>query len=417
MRVLLAIDTFGLVGGSERYAEAIAGALAERGHAVGVLCAASDGASRARAEVLVVPETAAARLDRDARARIAAAVAGFRPDVLYALAARSNDLFALFLELAPVVRHVQDHTLFCPGLNKLFEDGSACQQALGAVCLERYFLRGGCSGFKIDARGPRPFEALHRLAARKKDLGRHARAAALVVASRHMQAELAAAGLPRERTVRIPYFTRSNTPAVPRGALPEATRAFLAAGDEPLVVTPARLALPDKGVDVLITALGRLEVPWRAVIAGAGPAEGWLRQKAQEELGPRAHFTGWLDAGALETLYAAARVVAFPSVWDEPFGLVGLEAMAHAKPVVAFEVGGVPDWLVHGENGLAAPRRDVAAFAAHLELLLRDAALAQRLGDTGRELLAARFSPAAHLAVLEPLLERAALTQRPRAAR
>ena len=54
-------------------------------------------------------------------------------------------------------------------------------------------------------------------------------------------------------------------------------------------------------------------------------------------------------------------------MWSEPFGLVGLEGMAHAKPVVAFDVGGVSDWLVDGENGFLVPRGDVDAMAAAIK--------------------------------------------------
>ena len=70
-------------------------------------------------------------------------------------------------------------------------------------------------------------------------------------------------------------------------------------------------------------------------LAGTGPAEAWLREKAAAEgLGERVVFTGWLGADALEALYALASVVVFPSMWNEPFGLVGLEAMAHAGGVL-----------------------------------------------------------------------------------
>ena len=64
----------------------------------------------------------------------------------------------------------------------------------------------------------------------------------------------------------------------------------------------------------------------------------------------------------IERLLARAEVVVCPSVWNEPFGLVGLEAMAHAKPVVAFSVGGIPEWLADGETGFLAPRKDTLAM-------------------------------------------------------
>jgi glycosyltransferase involved in cell wall biosynthesis len=132
-----------------------------------------------------------------------------------------------------------------------------------------------------------------------------------------------------------------------------------------------------------------------------------LRSKAAEEgLSSRLHLAGWQDAGAIEWLYQRANIVAFPSVWDEPFGLVGIEAMAHGKPVVAFSVGGVSDWLADGVTGLAVPRRDQQALTDALDRLLNDSALARRLGAAGRARVDHEFSPERHVSLIENLFQR-----------
>ena len=97
-------------------------------------------------------------------------------------------------------------------------------------------------------------------------------------------------------------------------------------------------------------------------------------------------------------------LVAVPSIWDEPFGLVGLEAMAHSLPVVAFDVGGISEWLTGGETGLLVPRRDTHAFARALDALLRDSERAREMGAAGARLLREHFSQAAHLNRLEDAL-------------
>ena len=81
-----------------------------------------------------------------------------------------------------------------------------------------------------------------------------------------------------------------------------------------------------------------------------------------------------------------------PFFWQEPFGLVGPEAMARALPVVAFRTGGVDEWLRDGENGLAVPPRDIPAFAAAVDRLLADREERIRLGRRGREGVRERFS-------------------------
>jgi rhamnosyl/mannosyltransferase len=139
---------------------------------------------------------------------------------------------------------------------------------------------------------------------------------------------------------------------------------------------------------------------------GEGPLRPLLEEKARS-LGVRATFSGWLEGEALLRAYAEASVVAVPSVWNEPFGLVGLEAMACGKPVVAFARGGIPDWLEHEETGLLVPPKDVPALAAALRRLLEDGALARRLGEAGRRRARERFAMAQHVQRLVEVYQQA----------
>src|SRR5207247_2774525 len=66
-------------------------------------------------------------------------------------------------------------------------------------------------------------------------------------------------------------------------------------------------------------------------------------------------FTGWLDGDEKTQLLAKATILALPSIWPEPFGLVGLEAAALGVPAVATRSGGVGDWLQDGVNGVLVP--------------------------------------------------------------
>ena len=412
MRVLFGIDTWGLVGGTERYAAVVIPALIERGHEVVVLCREAHepdfGPGLDRVPVIVDPELGGEGLSPDAERGLRARARDAEPDVIFMQVARNLGALAALADTAPLVRFVHDHTLFCPGLNKYREDGELCTRPMGLECLSRYYLSSGCVCFKPAVHQNRWLDPLRALRAKYRELAINRRAAGLVTNSDYMRGELLAVGFDPGRVVALPMFTRSNTEAQPAGELPAATEDFLAGPEIPLVFTPARLTLPDKGVDYLLTALTGVRAEFRAVIAGTGPAEDWLRRKVTEEgLGDRVHFTGWLDQGGVEALYARAAVVVCPSVWNEPFGLVGLEAMAHSRPVAAFAVGGVPEWLTDGETGFLAPRRDTAALGAAVERLLRDPELAARLGRGGRRSLETRFSRERHMDLLEDVLVRA----------
>jgi len=161
-----------------------------------------------------------------------------------------------------------------------------------------------------------------------------------------------------------------------------------------------------KGVDLLLRALRRLTCDFTAVIVGSGNAEPGLRGLCRElGLDGKVDFRGWVPNHALGSVYASARVVAVPSRWPEPFGMIGLEAMHHGRPIVAFGVGGIPDWLEHDVNGLMAPEQDVAALAAVMEAVLTDTHLALRLGEAGRERACGRYNFDRYVSALEAHLK------------
>lgn len=410
MRILLGIETCGLIGGSERYALTLAPELVSRGHAVAILCARAAPDAAADVPRFVHPSYALDTASDAELAPLGADVRAFAPDVVLLLSGRSRALTRSLLGLRPrlaVVRFVQDHTVFCPGLNKLHADGTPCTTPMGLACLARYYTGDGCFGFRRDLHR-NPLDGLGGLFKHQRAFAMLRRLARLAVASQYVRRELVAAGADQSAIDVLPYFTHSASEASREREPAAETRDFVLSSDAPLVFTPARLALPDKGVDFLLTALGKLATPFRAVIAGSGPAEAWLRTKARDEgLAERVHFAGWQDAPSLEWLYARCAAVAFPSVWDEPFGLVGIEAMAHAKPVVAFDVGGVREWLVEGSTGFAVERRDTDAFASALGRVLREPELARRLGAAGRARVEAEFRAPKHVERLLATLEAA----------
>ena len=419
MKILLSIDTWGLVGGTERLAAAVARGLADRGHELTVLCREARSAdfaglgSSASLRVEALDFLNAKSFSKAQRGQIAVAVRSIAPDVIFQQSNCSLAALTELVGLAPLVRFVHDHPPFCPGLNKFRSDGQVCTEQLGVACIERYYFKGGCVCLNRTqyrrrlARWTAPFRALYT---KYQEMDVNRRAARLLTNSDYMAGELLQAGFGGELVQRVWPFTLSNTEAQPRGPLGAELQRFLDADERPLILAPARLTHPDKGVDYLLSAAVQIDAPFKLVIAGSGPAEPWLREKAlEDELGPdRLFWAGWQDSGAMETLLSRAALVICPSVWQEPFGLVGLEAMAHGKPVVAFAVGGIPEWLTDGETGFLLPRCDTFGMAQAADRLLWDAALRARLGSAGQAQLATRFSQAAHLDALESALSEAA---------
>lgn len=169
-------------------------------------------------------------------------------------------------------------------------------------------------------------------------------------------------------------------------AAPEAQRPH----DGYTVLFAGRL-LAHKGAEYLVRAFASVPPPARLVVSGSGPELPRLRILA-ERLGlqSRVEFKG--DLQRARELYPAASVVVVPSIWAEPFGLVGPEAMSHGIPVVASRVGGVPEWLIDGETGFLVEPKDVDTLAARINTLLGDPELAGRLGRNARQDAARRFT-------------------------
>jgi glycosyltransferase involved in cell wall biosynthesis len=129
------------------------------------------------------------------------------------------------------------------------------------------------------------------------------------------------------------------------------------------------------------------------VLVGDGPARPQLERLAAElGVGDRLVITGWRDDARsyLETL----DLFVLPSHF-EGFPLSAVEAMLAGRPVVATDVGGVAELVVHGATGLLVPRGDPEALSRSIRTLLDDPERRQRMGAEGRALARERYSPGA----------------------
>ncbi len=223
---------------------------------------------------------------------------------------------------------------------------------------------------------------------------------AIVVASRHMRDEYVRAGVASARVHAIPLFA---PPHVPAAAPDEASR--------PIDVVFLGRMTPLKGPGVLVEAAARASVRLgrrlSVVFAGEGPERHRLEPLAASH-GIDARFPGWVSPAERDRLLRDAAIIAVPSQWPEPFGLVGLEGGVFGTPAVAFDVGGIADWLVDGENGrLIGPARGAAGMAEAIADILDNPDLRRRLA-AGARAAAARFSVDRHVRSLLAVLDGAA---------
>jgi glycosyltransferase involved in cell wall biosynthesis len=200
---------------------------------------------------------------------------------------------------------------------------------------------------------------------------------AVIVPSQHVAALVCGWRVPPERIHII-------TNAIPPHDLSQADRAGLRRDlnlplDRPLLVSVGRLT-PVKGVDVALRALAHLP-DCAFVIVGSGEQQPELEQLAAP-YGARVIFAGMQPHGQALRCIRAADVFVLSS-HTEGLSHVLLEALSVGTPVVATAVGGNPEVLSDGQNGLLVPPDDPAALAAAVRRLLDDPALRHRLADAG----------------------------------
>jgi glycosyltransferase involved in cell wall biosynthesis len=151
------------------------------------------------------------------------------------------------------------------------------------------------------------------------------------------------------------------------------------------VVFIGRLEYGGKGLDLLLAAWAAVhrQVEGDLVIAGGGPDEERVRREvARLGLTDRVRFAGWVSGAAKWRLLAGARVAVVPSR-HETFGMVALEALATATPVIAFDIPGLREVVPEG-SGWRVPAFDVPALAERIRAVCADPALAAAAGPAGR---------------------------------
>lgn len=158
--------------------------------------------------------------------------------------------------------------------------------------------------------------------------------------------------------------------------------------DLPIALYVGRIS-KEKNLHVLVSAFQKVSATGPVatlVVAGDGP----YREEMERQLaGTPAHFTGYVEGGALDALYASSAFLVFPSATDT-FGNVVLEAHASGIPAIVSDAGGPCENVEHGATGLVVEAGSVAALAGAIETLAADASLCAAMGARARETVESR---------------------------
>jgi glycosyltransferase involved in cell wall biosynthesis len=391
VRLLISNDGFQDAGGVQTYLEAIETGLASRGHDIAMLYLDDAPAMPSAGTSHVRPHFSVAR---DGLEATLAAVARWQPQICYSNNMSDLGVDRRLLAIAPVVKFMHGYFGTCVSGLKMFGLPVArpCHRKFGAACVALYLPRrcGGLNVLKIPGQ--------YRWAREQHAL--IDQYSALVVASAHMKDEYVNNGADARNVHVNPYglfVGRTPLPREPGADIP------------PSVVFLGRMTRL-KGGGLLVRAVAeasaRLGTPIHLTMVGDGPERGaWERLASQ--LNVAATFTGWQGGEERWKWIQRATLLAVPSVWPEPFGLVGLEAAVLGVPAIAFDVGGMREWLTPGENGylVAGDPPRASAFADGLVSAFREPETLRAMGEKAPA-TARRLSLDRHLDRLEDILAR-----------
>ncbi len=395
MRLLFVHERFGAMAGAEVNAFVTAEELKRRGHTVGILHGTGTGRQEDRWREVFSDRFSFN--DGDAEAT-RAAVEEFRPDVIYVhKLAHLRVLEALVESRRALVRMVHDHDLYCMRSYKYHPlTRKVCARSASPYCL---FPCGAM--LARNREGGLPFKWAS-YAAKKKEIRLNRRFDRMIVATEYMANELAKN---RFDPGRIEIH-----PPVPRTLERAAQSSF---SGRNLILCVGQV-IRGKGVDVLLEALASVAAVFECVIIGEGSHRSFCETLSRRlGLEGRVRFEGYVPHEELRAYYGDASIGVMGSLWPEPFGAAGLEAMRHGLPVVAFDAGGIREWLIDGHNGLLIPWMDRTAFAAGLERLLKDKAQARLMGERGRKLVEQKYDFNRYIDSLEDLFARVVREHQP----
>jgi glycosyltransferase involved in cell wall biosynthesis len=388
MRLLFIHERFGALGGAEANVLATASALRLRGHTVGL--AHGEGTSNEE-ETWNKMFPLRFPLHQGSRAGcLQAALRHFRPEAVFLhKMADLGVVEALASCGLPVVRMVHDHDLYCMrGSKYSCLSRRICTRPASLHCLfpcGAFVRRGGSGPFSL---------GWNSYTAKQREIKLNRKFTRLIVATGYMKDELLRNGFdPGQVEIHAPVPPSAEDSPRPFGP----SNRLIYAGQ----------IIRGKGVDVLLEALARVRHPFECVILGDGNHRTHCEALSRRlGLAGKVRFLGFVPQSDVLEHYRRGGIALMSSVWPEPFGATGLEAMRCGLPVVAFDVGGISEWLIDGWNGHLVPSMDRERYAACVDRLLEDTALAREMGAHGRLLAHERFHFESYILRLENLFER-----------
>jgi len=370
MKILFVHNCYQQAGGEDNVVAAEVKLLAEHGHDVDLWSVENkdlpSGISGRIKTALATSYSPASRaIARDKLRR-------FKPDVVHVhnfFPQISPSIYDACLdEGVPVVQTLHNYRLICPGA-MLMRQGNICEQCITGSPYQAAWY--GCyRGSKLGSLVVAHMVAQHR----KQGTWQH-KVNRFIALTEFAKSKFVAAGFPADKIAVKANFLHDPLQEISR--VNSDTSCF--------ALFVGRIS-EEKGISTLLQAWSTLDDQAQLKVAGIGPLEGLLLGKSNVQA------LGRQNADEVSHLMKQAAFLIMPSVWFEPFGLVLIEAFAHGLPVLASDIGSIPDIVKLGETGLLFTPGDSDDLASKAKWMFENPQQLQKLGDNARRAFLEKYT-------------------------
>lgn len=324
---------------------------------------------------------------------LADALARFAPDVVHAHNVYHQLSPSVLRECrrhaVPVVMTLHDYKLVCPNY-QLLDHGRLCQLCVTSGAW--HAARQRCKDDSLAASGLLSLESsLHRLTRAYDPVS------VFVAPSRFLAQTIARSGRHAGKVRVINHFVELEAEGSGAGSAADWVSHRM---PQPSIVFAGRLS-PEKGADVLLTAMADVPAGLTLHVAGGGPQEGELRALAERLPAARVVMHGHLPKERVQALVGSAIATIVPSRWHENQPMTILESFGLSTPVVCTTLGGLPELVRHGREGYLVEAGDAGELASAITRLVERPADAARLGLAARRRAEQDFTTQSHLTALD----------------
>jgi len=299
-----------------------------------------------------------------------------KPDIIYIHNIDNLAIIEFCSKILPTFVFAHDYRFICPGNGKYFiRQEKICEKNFGFQCLVYPYFKM-CNNRRPD----RLLKSFGRTLKAKKILEN----VQIIAASDYVKERFIREGFKPGRIAVVPCFAQ-----VPQNISRN--------NNSKKILYLGRIA-EAKGVSHLLKALALVKSDCRAIITGTGKNLNRLKNLASNlKIEKKVSFVGWVNKKQKNKLLEDCAFVVMPSLWPECFGIAGVEAMSFSKSVIAYNVGGVSDWLKNGENGFLVPHGNYREFAERIDFLLKNPDISLDLGRNGRRMFEQKFTAEKHI--------------------